>query len=239
MSTVVTVLTKSTPEPNVFKVFWACGRKTQGTVVVTMNDKVESKDVAAELSALQYILETLEVCGKGRAGNAMTIVTSFGSIRKLAQGKSDKEILAPYALFLRTRFADAQIQASKDETFILSNKSTSNTRRITIDSPILSSITFPDGLQAGVTHHALSQYMIRYQVTVAANAWRALRAAIQSPTTRLQTSTSEEQSSHGKEILAYVTPEGLRLIVAKESTGAKVLTCYYSASLDKYKKWAA
>lgn len=238
MSTHVTIFTRPLEEPGVFKVLWACGLKTQGTVIVTLQDEVKGKDVAAELSALQYILETLEVCGKGRAGNAMTITTSFGSIRKLAKGTSDHEELAPYALFLRTRFADAQIQTSKDDSFILSNKSTSNTRRITVESPMLSSITFPDGLEAGITHHALTQYMIRYQVPVAANAWRALRAAIQSPTTRLQGSTTEEQSRHGKEVLAYATPEGLRMIVAKEATGAKILTCYYSAQLDRVKKWA-
>ena len=239
MSTQVTIFTQHTAQPEVFKVLWANGHKTQGTVNVTVHSTVENKEVAAELSALQYILETLEVCGKGRAGNGMTITTSFASIRKLAQGKSDKEALAPYALFLRTRFADARIQTSRDESFILSNKARSNTRRITVEFPQLSTICFPDGLEAGVTHHALSQYMVRYQVSVAANAWRALRAAVQSPTTQLQCTSSEEKTRHGKEILAYVTEEGLRLIVAKEAAGAKILTCYYAAQFDRVRKWVA
>lgn len=228
MSTRLTVLTKATDCPEVFDVYWACGPRTQGLVKVTMACETGSAQIAAELSAVQFLLESLEVCGRDRAGNSLQITVSFGSIKKLAVGKSDREELALFALFLRTRFADAVIEVSKDETFISKAIAHNHVSRVTVDQPQLSTMKFPDGLIVGITHHALAAYQVRYQVPLAANAWRALRAAISHPRTHLQEVTPEELSRHGKTVTAYVTSEGLRLIVVHEDTGARLMTCYYS-----------
>ncbi len=238
MSSSLTVLTKKTEAPEIFKVYWACGKNTQGIVTVTVTCTTQSNEVVAELCALQHLLEIRDVCGKDRAGNALTIICSAGAIRKLAQGKSDKESLAPFALFLRTRFADASISASKDEAFISLPKANNHVDELIIDRPMLSAVEFPDGLKVGVTHHALSAYMVRYQVTLAANAWRALRAAVSHPQTRLQQVTAEENNEHGKTVRAYVTAEGLRLIVAEDPVGPRLLTCYYAHKYDQLKRWA-
>jgi len=228
MTTSLTVFTKLGDRPDQFKVFWACGRNTQGVVNVTMACTTEKNEVAAELSALQYLLEVREVCGADRAGNSLAIVCSSGAIRKLAAGKSDKQSLVPFALFLRTRFADAEIAVSKDDRFIAPVKANNHSHDLLVEQPTLSTMEFPDGLRVGITHHALSAYMIRYQVPLAANAWRSLRAAVSHPRTRLQVTTSEEISRHGKTVCAYVTPDGLRLIVVHEKGGPRLLTCYYS-----------
>lgn len=233
MTTTLIVLTKPGPEKDQFSVYWSCGKNTQGIVNVTLTCATQSNDIAAELSAIQYLLETMEVCGKDRAGNSLLITCSFGTIKKLALGKSDKESLIPFAMFLRSRFVDAEIEVSKDDQFISLIKARNRQQSISIDQPLLSALKFPDGLTVGVTNHALTAYMIRYQVPVAANAWRALRAAIRHPLTRLQSTTPEEVSRHGKEVLAYVTTDGLRLIVVREPAGQKLLTCYYSRALAR------
>ncbi len=233
MTTNLTVLTKATDSPDVFHVYWASGPRKQGLVKVTMACTTESNQIAAELSAVQFLLETEGVCGKDRAGNSLTLTVSFGSIRKLSQGKAEKESLVPYALFLRTRFADAVVEVSKDEGFISKQIAHNHVTQIAVDQPRLSTVKFPDGLVVGITHHALSAYQVRYQVPLAANAWRALRAAISHPRTRLQEVTPEELSRHGKTVNAYVTSEGLRLIVVFEESDARLLTCYYSHHLAR------
>ncbi len=226
MTATLMVLTKLTDSADTFETYWSCGRHTQGVVKVTVHCETESKEVAAELSALQYLLEEREVCGTDRAGNSMQITCSFGAVRKLASGKSDKASLAPFALFLRTRFADAQIAVSKDSGFIHS-KAKGHAERLIIDAPRLSTVSLPDGLAVGVTHHALVAYMTRYQNPVAANAWRALRAAMANPGVGLRQSTLQEESHLGRIIRVYENPDGLRLIVAIDKGVAKLVTCYY------------
>lgn len=230
MTTSLTVLTKPTEQSGVFDVYWACGIRTQGVVSVTLACKPEGPDVVAELSALRYLLEDREVCGQDRTGNSMRIVCSLGAVKKLARGKSDKASLAPFALFLRTRFADAEIAVSKADDFISYPKAHNHRDSVTVDGPVPSRLMLPDGLQVGITQHALEAYMVRYQNLVAANAWRALRAAMAQPDTKLQHATADEDSLHGKTIRAYVTSGGMRLIVAMEAGEARLLTCYYSHS---------
>lgn len=228
MTTSITVLTKATADPKVFDVFWSCGRRAQGLVKTQVNCCDAGVDVAAELSALQYLLEDREVCGKDRAGNSLHITCSFGAIRKLARGKSDKAALAPFALFLRTRFADAEIVTAKDDGFISPGKAQQHVHRLDVDTPRLSCVTLSDGLRVGVTHHAMAGYMTRYQNPVAANAWRALRAAMSERGLRRQDPTADE-AQPGKAIRVYVTREGMRLIVAVDKSGdCRLLTCYYS-----------
>jgi hypothetical protein len=230
MTTSLTVLAKPTPKPNTFDVFWACGRNTQGVVTVAIGCVTESDQVAAELSVLQYLLEVREVCGQDRTGNSLLITCSLGAIKKLARGQSDKTSLVPFALFLRTRFFDAEVAVSKDEGFIAYAKANNHPEQLVVDSPRLSKIQLADGLAVGITHHALVAYMTRYQNPLAANAWRALRAAMSHPGLRLQRSTQEETNQYGKSIRVFDNPEGLRLVIAMEHDGAKLLTCYYVRS---------
>jgi hypothetical protein len=227
MTTTLIVLTKPTTQPNVFDVYWACGRSTQGLLTVTMDCETEDNSVAAELSAMQYLLEVREVCGADRTGNSMQLTCSRGAVKKLANGKSDKAMLKDYALFLRTRFGDASIAVSKDESFIVYTRAHNTIDNVSIDGPLLSYVTMNDGLRVGVTHHALSVYQGRYQVPLMANAWRSLRAAMMHPSTRLQRSTPEEDSRHGKAVRAYVNTAGLRMIVVNDPAGAKLVSCYY------------
>ena len=231
MTTFITVLTKPTTQANVFDVCWAAGPKSQGLLNVTLNCKTEDDEVAAELTALQYLLETSQVCGQNRTGNSLDIICSLGTVKKLAQGKSEKVSLADFALFLRTRFVDANVTISKDATIFNPDRLKGNRKAIAIDAPQLSTIKLPDGLRVAITHHALTAHMVRYQIPLAANAWRSLRAMMMHPGTKLENKTLEEESRHGKAVLAYANPEGLRLIVVLEPVGAKLLTCYYKHNL--------
>lgn len=228
MTTALTVLTKPKDDARRYEVFWSTGRQMHGLVTVQIACQTEADDVAAELSAIQHLLEQRSVCGHDRAGRSLGLTCSFGAIRKLAAGRSDKRTLVPFALFLRTRFADASIQVSKDESFIRVDRATKFSEELIVTSPLLSSITLPDGLQAGLTQHALNAYMARFQTPTASDAWRSLRAAVQDPLTRPDPASASEINEFGRRVRAYATPHGLRFVVVEADHAARIVTCYYS-----------
>jgi len=230
MTTALTVLTKPKDGARLFDVVWSTGRQMHGLVTVDMRCDTEANDVAAELSAMQYLLEERAVCGHDRAGKSLQLTCSFGAVRKLVAGRSTKPSLIPFALFLRTRFADASIVVSKDEQFIRLDRATKYADRLTVTSPLLSAFILSDGLRVGLTQHALNAYMARYQNAVPSDAWRALRAAAQDRSTRLERATPAEVSRYGKGVRAYASPHGLRLIVVEGVPAPRIVTCYYSRS---------
>jgi hypothetical protein len=96
---------------------------------------------------------------------------------------------------------------------------------------MVSVVRLADGQPVLITRHAIDAYMARYQTTLAGHAWRALRAAISSPRTRLESVTPADQSRHFKPIHTYITEDGMKLIVAIEPPAPKLLTIYYAPHL--------
>lgn len=94
------------------RVDWATGRNMGGAFLVTM-PAMEDVAIAAELAVARLLLEDRNVCGHGKTGAGLVITFSFGAVRKLVRESSAKAHLAPYALFLRTRFigCDCRIDA--------------------------------------------------------------------------------------------------------------------------------
>lgn len=99
-----------------FMVYWTnSSSRPGGLIKVRVTQKMPDAVIAAELAAMQYLLEIKEVIGRNLVGNANTKLTvSRGAIRKLRRCQSDKSHLAPYANFLTTRFAGSPICVEKD-----------------------------------------------------------------------------------------------------------------------------
>lgn len=226
MSQALTVLTKHTEDPSVCEVFWASGLHTQGVITVSVSDRLQDKDLVAELYATQHLLEVLEVCSKDRTGNSLTITCSLGAVRKLASGRSSKEHLAPFALFLRTRFVDAEIAISKSETFIRPS-AYSNRSSLGVTSPRPSSVALPSGELAGVTAHALEQFRIRFSFARSCDAWRELRSCAAHSATLASRSTAQERMEYGASVRAYDCFNGARLIVVDDGVFPMIVTAYW------------
>jgi hypothetical protein len=234
MSTQLKVLTRPGTSPDTYDVTWATGRRVQGIVRVTVTAQVPDLDVVAELSAIQYLLETLEVCGEKRTGKSLHLTASLGAVKKLSKGKSDKPDLYPYALFLRARFAEAEIVVSKDDDGISPEKAGNHIYPITIAEPQLSAIAFFDGFKAELTEHALSQYCQRYQNFSLSSAFRSITFAASHYTTILEKVTLAESSKYGVNARFYFYPDlGLRLVVADHAPCPRIVTVYHSANTAK------
>ena len=226
MSTALTVLTKCTADPSVFDVHWAAGIHTQGVVHVTVTSKLPDKELIAELSATQHLLEVAQVCSEDRTGNNLTITVSFGAIRKLASGRSAKDYLVPFAMFLRTRFVDAQVVTSKSDDFIRPS-AYSNRSSITTDRAYPSYATLPGGERAGVTFHALDQFRIRFAFDRASDAWRELRSCAAHSATRSSRLTSDDVAKYGSSVRAFDCFNGARLIVVDDGVYPMIVTAYW------------
>lgn len=226
MSQALTVLTKHTQDSSVFEVFWAAGVHTQGVIAVSVAEHLQDKELVAEMYATQHLLEVAEVCSKDRTGNSLTITCSLGAVRKLASGRSAKEHLAPFALFLRTRFVDAEIAISKSESFIRPS-AYSNRSELYVASARPSSVSLPTGELAGVTAHALEQFRIRFSFARSCDAWRELRSCAAHSATLASKSTHEERMKYGSAVRAFDCFNGARLIVVDDGVFPMIVTAYW------------
>src|SRR3989339_230110 len=91
--------TVATQQPDTFLVYWTNSPIRPGGVLsVHVRQIVEDPQIAAELAAMQHLLEEKRVIGSNTVGNPNTRLTvSQGAIRKLQRRQSDKVHLAPYA----------------------------------------------------------------------------------------------------------------------------------------------
>lgn len=108
--------TLTTSQPDTFLVYWTNSSvHPSGLIKVRVTAKMQDAHIAAELAAMQHLLEEKCVIGSNLVGNANTqLVVSLGAIKKLRRCQSDKSHLAPYANFLTTRFAGCPISVDKD-----------------------------------------------------------------------------------------------------------------------------
>lgn len=107
----------ATHVPDTFHVYWTNSLvRAGGLLKVRIEPDMADQQIAAELSAIQYLLEDKCVLGNTViSGQGIRLVVSQGAIRKLHGKRSNKSHLAPYSNFLVTRFAGCQIEVSKKE----------------------------------------------------------------------------------------------------------------------------
>lgn len=185
----IAVYTEKSPDlGNAYDVYWRTGIYRKGVCRCNITDSLPGgAGVAAELYALQYLLEYEQVLGEDRAGNAMTIAVSAPAIRKLARFKSDKKHLIPYSTFLTTRFGDAVIDVDKPRRekpgCWLPTKP--DVIELDIAGP-LSELVFLHGVGwVELTVHAIERFLERRTAAAtAAAAWRQLRNIAKDPAVR-------------------------------------------------------
>ena len=174
MTTNITLHTKGTAAHNQFETFWTTGRK-QGVIDITISNK-ETQDAAviAELSAMHHLLSHKEICGSDRAGNGMEIEVTFGAIRKLAQNTSNKRHLFAHGRFLLTRYAEAKISVSKDNSWISMARAENRREQLVVDGPLPEVINVAGYGKVGLSFHIIERMMERANYASIGAAWRHL-----------------------------------------------------------------
>lgn len=170
----------ATQQPGTFLVYWTNSPIRPGGVLkVRVLQKVEDPQIAAELAAMQHLLEEKRVIGSNLVGNPNTRFTvSQGAIRKLQRRQSDKVHLAPYANFLTTRFAGCQLVVEKDTRWFDGFEPESVEELVVIE-PRLEMIKVTGLGEVSVTQHVLNRLGDRFlfetkQKNLARTAWKKL-----------------------------------------------------------------
>lgn len=178
-----TIPANSTGLADTFLVYWTNNElRVRGVLKVQVTAEICDKPIAAELAALQHLLEVKGVLGDQLVGNAHTrLIVSSGAIRKLRRGQSDKAQLAPYASFLTTRFAGCPLVVDKNRDWFRGFEP-SVTEVLRVDGPLRETLTVTGLGEVAVTRHVLSRLAGRFLPDTrpdhaAQQAWKTLKAA--------------------------------------------------------------
>lgn len=154
----LTLHTVATEHPDTFLVYWSNSiKRTPNALKVQIKAQIEDKNIAAELSAMQHLLEVKNVLGENSLGNPnMKLTVSLGAIRKLHHQQSDKVHLIRYANFLTTRFAGSVINVDKDQHWF-KDAHLGTIESLVIDTPRLETIQVVGLGEVGITKHVLDR----------------------------------------------------------------------------------
>lgn len=152
---------------------WRVGRK-QGIVYVTVNAAVDDKDVLAELCALHYLIEDVQLLGDNRSGANLQLTVSSPIIPDIQRGKSKKSHLYPFAVLLTTKFLDVPITVSKDCSWIGEGAKTRVRALAVSDVPTLSLVVKGHGT-VHVRQHGFAQFRARLNHVNATDAWKEMQ----------------------------------------------------------------
>lgn len=98
----------------IVQVAWRTGLSNFGVVEVSLDKLPDDTEVAAELLAIRYLMFKRQVFDRvPSSSKGYLLRVGKGAIKKLAQGRSSKEHLKPYAEFLRQRLEGVQIEVSR------------------------------------------------------------------------------------------------------------------------------
>ena len=174
--------TIATSEPDTFLVYWSKSiLRIGGLLKVRVTAPVEHRHIAAELAALQHLLEVKCVIGDKLVGNAgAQLIVSLGAIRKLHRRQSDKVHLAPFANFLTTRFAGCTLRVAKDTAWFEGFQPDS-IENLLVTGPRRETLTIAGVEEVAVTQHVLERFADRFLAgttpdKAAQAAWKSLVA---------------------------------------------------------------
>ncbi len=180
----------ATNQADTFMVYWTnSSNRPGGLIKVRVTQKMPDAVIAAELAAMQYLLEIKEVIGRNLVGNANTKLTvSRGAIRKLRRCQSDKSHLSPYANFLTTRFAGSPICVEKDTRWF-DGFAPDEVENLPVNGPKREMLKVVGLGEVAVTQHVLDRLADRFlsessQGKVFQTAWKKLREIAADPTVR-------------------------------------------------------
>jgi hypothetical protein len=216
-------------EDGEFDVYWTNTElNTVRGIVHVIVPNMEDRLIIAELVALQYLLEEVEVIGRHAAGSKKTtLIVNSGAIKKLARKVSDKQAIREYGRFLMSRFSGCNIEVEKKSTW--TEDVPVNADRVTLDASVPPDETIVIyGLgDVSVTNHVAEVFAERLsekngaQYTIA-EAWRELRKiAADSAITKVDRSTARKRISYamkgGQEGEYYVHPYKKWILVCNKT----------------------
>jgi hypothetical protein len=198
----LTTLVKPGEVANEFSVFWRNGVQKQGVLTVCVNAALPADHiVVAELAAMKHLLEEKSIFGKERGGKNLFLSISSGSaIRKLAKMQSTKMHLVPYARFLITRFAGAEIKVEREEDWI-KPRAMNNVDRIEVNGAENSFIDLHGLGRVTITRHALERLNQRMNYIGEAEVLKQIRKIAGGQLTEVELSEAFRQKAeqkHGK-----------------------------------------
>lgn len=161
----------SQDDPNVFNVFWMAGLERKGTVQVMTPPYLSGRYIAAELSAIKWLLEQANVCGHDKTGAGLHLYLSSQDTLDLVQKTSQSSHLVPYVNFLHTRFYGCEVSLDEDRTWATAGceKEVSAINA----TPIRTSISVQGVGEVELTAHAVEMYVMRFG-RKPTRAWREL-----------------------------------------------------------------
>lgn len=177
----------ATAQPDTFMIYWTNSPiRAGGILKVKILQQVADLKIAAELAAMQHLLEVKRVIGTNLVGNPHTLLSvSQGAIRKLQHRRSDKTHLVPFANFLTTRFAGCQLTVDKDIRWF-DGYSPAEIDELIINEPCQEAIHVAGLGDVKVTHHALKQFTDRFLQELSedkrkSSAWKRLADSASDP----------------------------------------------------------
>jgi hypothetical protein len=180
----------ATAQADTFLVYWTNSTvRPRGVLKVCVRPQIEDRQIAAELAALQYLLEEKRVIGTNLVGNPHTRLTvSLGAIRKLQRRLSDKAHLASYANFLTTRFAGCQLVVEKDTRWF-EDVALEEAEELLVGAPRREVVRLTGLGEVAVTHHVLNRLADRFMTDVSADkqaaaTWKRLNETATDPQLR-------------------------------------------------------
>lgn len=228
---VLRVLAVPTEDKSVFNVFWRVGQQKQGRVKVTITVDIADKVAIAELCAMQYVIDELEVIGRTPPLLGLLLEFSVSSIKKVHAQKTDKKHLYPYAYFLTTRFSSAKVQVEKDDSWILP-RAENNVSELLISEPPGQLVNLATVGKVAITRHVVDQYIQRMNNIEPHLAWKQLTRTLENA----KLVTLENDSKRKEHDMAHHRSEGVRyydsetkwcFVVTDNAQGKKAIVTAY------------
>ena len=143
----------------VVRVFWRTGLHRIKALDVRLALTCQDPQAAAEAVAIRYLLGEANIFNDNRTGINLKIVVSKGAIKKMARQATTKLDLYEYGYPILTRYGEAEISVSKDQSWFPEPDQLKDTP--VIDGETMRGIEKIDSAGMGnvaVTRHALERY---------------------------------------------------------------------------------
>ena len=167
------VVTQPTGDKKTFDTYWMTGLVQKGRIRTTIYVSDDCAKVAAELAALQYLLETKNACGHDKSGAGLRLRVSQEDILNLLSESSQLYYLSDYANFLRTRFLGAEVVVNTDDFAWADESCERQVDEISVYAPSKTIIDIAGIGPVELRSHAVYRYIQRFG-RPATKAWRDL-----------------------------------------------------------------
>lgn len=202
-----------------FLCVWKVGRK-QGMVFVSVEVDVPEKAVVAELSAIHYLVEDVQLLGDNRSGANLALTVSSSLIADIKTGKSQRSHLVPFAALLTTKFLDVPTSVNRDDSWVGEGAGT-RVKHLVVTEPMRVLLDVKGHGTIGVTKHGFDQFRTRLNNVGAVDAWKEMQriAKVGMVSTR-EYHRGSRKLFHAESHWAFIVGEDGNLITAYSDLNA-------------------